>query len=254
MPVSKNFKELFLDPDHRSQIWDETFMGKLYNCTTEETLEFSNKSAKELYILEYRICLAIYQYTKNTLTDEEKQDFLNGLKLLTPYISNVENTNSVLRIQTNNGDIIVKKLVDIMPGLGEYDPCIENDKRQGQCHYKSIELSNIIQNPHQVVTGFIHGASDFAKYLHTWIEITLKGKEYVFDYTLNACINKDGYYFIKHAEPLSRISKEDIAREYPVLCGEMSDPTTFNVKEYLVFRDEIIRALNKNRHLFYEDR
>lgn len=254
MPLSKNFKEMFLDPDPRSQNWDDTFMEKLSNCSSEEVLKFANKSAKKLYILEYKICLAIHNYTKNDLTDTEKQEFLAPLKSYTSHILNIENTNSVLTFQTTNGDIKVRKLVDIIPGLGDYDPYIETDERQGQCHYKSIELSDILQNPHEVVTGFVHGASDFSKYLHTWIEIFLSGKWYVFDYTLNACINRDGYYFIKHAEPLSRISKEDIAREYPVLCGDISDPTTFNVKEYLVFRDEIIKDLNRNRHLFHEDR
>lgn len=252
MPLSKNFKEMFLDPDGISQNWDETFMEKLHNCTTEEILKFANKSAKKLYILEYIICRAIYNYTKKDLTDMEKQNFLDKLKLYTSHNLSIEYTNSILEIQTNEGNIKVRKLTDLIPGLSDADPDIETDERQGQCHFKSIELSNIIENPHNVVTGFVHGTSDFSKFLHTWIEIFLNGNWYVFDYTLNACINKDGYYFIKHAEPLSVISKENIAREYPLLCGD--DSTKFNVKEYLLFRDEIIRDLDRNRHLFNEDR
>ena len=254
MPLSKNFKEMFLDPDDRSQIWDETFMEKLHNCTLEETASFATKSAKKLYIIEYKICHAIYNFTKKDLTDLEKQELLNVLKLYNLYDFNFEYTSSALNIQTSEGNIKVKKLTDLIPGLSDADPDIETDERQSQCHFKSIELSNIIKNPHNVVTGFIHGTSDFSKFLHTWIEIFLSGSWYVFDYTLNACINKEGYYFIRHAEPLSVISKENIAKEYPLLCGEMSDSTKFNIKEYLLFRDEIIRDLNKNRHLFSEDR
>lgn len=105
----------------------------------------------------------------------------------------------------------------------------------------SLEISLSLNFPNEVVTGFIYGISDKVKYLHSWIEFNKDGNEYVIDYTMNVIMNKEGYYFIRQAEELSRISNQDILFDSKI---------SINSKVYLVFRHEIMKELEKNSFLF----
>ena len=74
--------------------------------------------------------------------------------------------------------------------------------------------------------------------MHSWIEATIKGKEYVIDGKLNSLINKHGYYLMQHAKPITKINNQIFVIE------------TFPIEVYYVFRDEIIKDFQKNDEIF----
>lgn len=100
----------------------------------------------------------------------------------------------------------------------------------------------------------IYGYSDKEKYLHTWVEGKLGyGFPVVIDYTMNALMNKDGYYFLQKPKILSRISGKDLEMDNKFIRKFAKTGATINDKEYLVFRDEIMRYFNRNKQLFDEE-
>ncbi len=96
----------------------------------------------------------------------------------------------------------------------------------------------------EVVTGY---ADRFGQYLHSWVEAKISSnREAVMDYTLNAVMNKDGYYYIKGIdEPISRIKdwqiKQDVKNNVFGVMAELN----LGAKEYVVSRDKILRDIKR---------
>lgn len=63
---------------------------------------------------------------------------------------------------------------------------------------------------------------------------------------MNAVMNKKGYYMLKHAEALSKVSNKQLKEDWKILGQLAKQGITFKENEYLVFRDEIMRDLKKN--------
>ena len=90
-----------------------------------------------------------------------------------------------------------------------------------------------------MVIGFVYGYSDKSKYIHSWIELEYRGEEYVIDCTLNAMINKEGYYLIQHAEPITKVGNEMIKSD---IKNHYEKVINFPFEIYLVYRDLIIEG------------
>ena len=109
----------------------------------------------------------------------------------------------------------------------------------------SLELARHLPNA-IVVTGKVAGQTSKSSYLHTWVETTTEdGRQVVLDYSMNAIINKQGYYTLRHASQISAINGADIASDMEkvspfINAGELSG------KEYLVYRDSIMEILKEN--------
>lgn len=251
MSLSKNFKELFKVPDEKSEEWDDKLFELAEKGLINE-LEQHINTANEIFFDENRILTAISDFTKKTVSQKEKIRLLKSLKedkLVKNFIIN----DSTLIIYTSDFEIRVGKLSDIIVELKQ-DSEIETDDREGKCHTKSIEISERLGIINDIVTGYIFGYSDKAKYLHSWVEFSEKGKEFVIDYTKNIMINKEAYYKLMHVIPLSRISDTNIKEDKKILFKHFSKLGQFNIKEYLVFRDEIMKGFEKNIELFEEER
>ena len=178
--------------------------------------------------------------------DEESSEWLKEFVRL----KHNEDWDKVI-IDTKEGVVKAKILSEVLPQLKEIDSKIQTSERLGNCHQGSLDICSILANPHEIVTGYIYGPSDKAKYIHTWIECLIKEKECVIDYTMNAFMNKEGFYIIKNPEPISRISGQDIkadAKKYGSFLEKI------NIRQYLLYRDEIIKDLEKNGQFFDEDR
>ena len=93
--------------------------------------------------------------------------------------------------------------------------------------------------------SFLFVYSHKSKYLHSWVKVNYERKDMVIDYTRNVLMNKEGYYLMQRAIPLSRISNQDIKRDMKIL-KQSGVLRNFNIKEYLLFRHEIIKDLEKN--------
>lgn len=112
----------------------------------------------------------------------------------------------------DNKDLKVEFISKKLPKILKYFPeLVDYSKRQGQCHINSTYLAHIISNKNvNIVTGNVYYVNPKNKYLHSWVEFeTDKGQIKVVDFNVNAIYDKDDYYRLRHATPLSFVAKED---------------------------------------------
>lgn len=246
----KNYNELFNTRFKTSQKIDEKF-AELFNTSgLKEGIKYLKQvGATELDMDNYNIKYRISEWTKNSLSNKEKIAFLNELRDLGDYILDIKVEKNEkfnlpeVKIETTKGIIQAIQFSSVAPEVKNLFPFIESDKRFGNCYDFAYNISLNLGVPNQIVTGYIYGYSDKSKFLHSWVESTINDEEYVIDGTLNAMINKDGYYLIQHAKPITKISdsvlKSDIKNHLDVM-------QTMPMEVYYVFRNEIVNDLERN--------
>ena len=250
----KSYNELFNERFHRSQEIDEEF-SRIFN--KDGLLEAINylKSigATTLDMDNYQIKYRISEWTKNKTSNKEKEKFMNKLLNLKDYIKKIDigkNNNfnlPELSIETTEGTIRAIQFSSIVPKCKEKLPFIETDERHGQCYDMAHIISLNLGISNNIVTGYIYGYTDKSKFLHSWVETTIKGEDYVIDGTLNSLINKQGYYLMQHAQPITKISNQTFAND---IKNYLEKIETFPIEVYYVFRDEIIKDFQKNDEIF----
>ncbi len=246
----KNYNELFNTRFKTSQKIDEKF-AELFNTSgLKEGIKYLKQvGATELDMDNYNIKYRISEWTKNSLSNKEKIAFLNELRDLGDYILDIKVEKNEkfnlpeVKIETTKGIIQAIQFSSVAPEVKNLFPFIESDKRFGNCYDFAYNISLNLGVPNQIVTGYIYGYSDKSKFLHSWVESTINDEEYVIDGTLNAMINKDGYYLMQHAKPITKISdsvlKSDIKNHLDVM-------QTMPMEVYYVFRNEIVNDLERN--------
>ncbi len=246
----KNYNELFNTRFKTSQKIDEKF-AELFNTSgLKEGIKYLKQvGATELDMDNYNIKYRISEWTKNSLSNKEKIAFLNELMDLGDYILDIKVEKNEkfnlpeVKIETTKGIIQAIQFSSVAPEVKNLFPFIESDKRFGNCYDFAYNISLNLGVPNQIVTGYIYGYSDKSKFLHSWVESTINDEEYVIDGTLNAMINKDGYYLMQHAKPITKISdsvlKSDIKNHLDVM-------QTMPMEVYYVFRNEIVNDLERN--------
>lgn len=246
----KNYNELFNTRFKTSQKIDEKF-AELFNTSgLKEGIKYLKQvGVTELDMDNYNIKYRISEWTKDSLSDKEKIAFLNELRDLGDYILDIKVEKNEkfnlpeVKIETTKGIIQAIQFSSVAPEVKNLFPFIESDKRFGNCYDFAYNISLNLGVPNQIVTGYIYGYSDKSKFLHSWVESNIKGEEYVIDGTLNAMINKEGYYLMQHAKPITKISdsvlKSDIKNHLDVM-------QTIPLEVYYVFRDEIVNDLKRN--------
>lgn len=251
----KNNYELFHSKYNRSTQIDETFCRIANTEGFESAVQYLIEcGATKLYYEDYIIEYIINECTKSTNTPEKKEELLKSL-LTRKYVKkayiehNSEFNLPEIIIETSEETINVIEFSKISNKIKEMIPFIETDGRMGKCFDLSYLTCINLGKPNELVTGHIYGYSDKSPFLHSWVETTLKGKEYVIDATRNAIINKEGYYLLKHAEPIAKISDDTIRQDIHKYKGILNK---ISAEIYFVFRDEIIRDLQRNEGLFDE--
>ena len=246
----KNYNELFNTRFKTSQKIDEKF-AELFNTSgLKEGIKYLKQvGATELDMDNYNIKYRISEWTKDSLSNKEKIAFLNELRDLGDYILDIKVEKNEkfnlpeVKIETTKGIIQAIQFSSVAPEVKNLFPFIESDKRFGNCYDFAYNISLNLGVPNQIVTGYIYGYSDKSKFLHSWVESTINDEEYVIDGTLNAMINKEGYYLMQHAKPITKISdsvlKSDIKNHLDVM-------QTIPLEVYYVFRDEIVNDLERN--------
>lgn len=238
----KKFERMFVDPSNEASDWEDAVFqaGKAGNDKEVERLFMQ---ADEIYLEESQINTAIETFTRKE-SPEEKDRLLNGLNKI-DWVKSVKVENGVLQIDTEKESLVVALISEVMNGYQD-DLRLLTSGRKGFCHTDSIKMCRQYEQDSNVVTGYIYGLSNKAKYLHSWVEFESNKKEFVADYTMNAVMNKKGYYMLKHAEVLSKVSNKQLKEDWKILGQLAKQGITFKENEYLVFRDEIMRDLEKN--------
>lgn len=261
----RSYNELFIDEFHNSQIIDETY-ADIYNNQgfKEAILYLKSIGATKLDTDNYNIKYWINKWTQSESNDNNKDNIIQKLKRMNDYVTDVRVENNdkfnipELIIETKNGPIKVLQLSERYPKLRnpylknenarELFSLIESEKRKGRCFEFAYCLTLMLPLLTKLTTGYIYGFCDKSKFLHSWVETTIDGEEYVIDGTLNAIINKDGYYLMGHAKVINQIDKDtflDDLNKYEIINN-----VDIPLSVYYVFRDEIIKDLERNQDVF----
>lgn len=123
---------------------------------------------------------------------------------------------------------------------------LESERRYGQCHEKSIEISMALPEAY-IVTGYIK--ENKGKFLHSIVEIEKKNEKYVIDYTKNIIMPKEQYVKLTSFEELERISD----MEYLQHVQKIANIPDINLKTYTTFGKEIVKELEKNTFMLDKD-
>ncbi len=126
---------------------------------------------------------------------------------------------------------------------------LESERRYGQCHEKSLELSMALPESY-IVTGYVK--ANKGKYLHSIVEIEKKSEKYIIDYTKNIIMPKEQYVKLTSFEELERISDMEYLQHVQKI-QDFTNVSKIDLKAYTTFGKEIAKELEKNSYMFKED-
>ncbi len=120
---------------------------------------------------------------------------------------------------------------------------LTSNKRYGECHSRAMNISPSIEGS-RIVTGYTTVGNQ--KVLHSVIEYEHDGKTIVLDWTRNLKITKEQYIELTKFVELSSFEGRKVIDDIEIIFGNLN----IGVKPYVVFRDELIRDMQRNPHLF----
>lgn len=206
--MKKNqFFSFDLIEEENSSKWNKDFFNS-YNSGDKDAVMNLLKQANKLYLDEFYIYNSIIQLNSNTTNNSSKDTILEGLKKCSIIKDIVKDNNT---ISINVGDFYIKtsKLSDILSEVN-FDNRSKDEVLRKSIHSAEY-ISQLLSFPNKIVTGYVYGIADKAKSVHTWVEFrNNKNQEFVIDYENNTVLNKEGFYFIRHAEPIKKVSSDDI--------------------------------------------
>ncbi len=249
----KELKPLFTEPYKQSQIIDETFARIRGEQGAKAAIEYLiSIGATKLDIKSYEVAHHLDQYTKNNLPYEKRVELLKSLVDGEEVINvtleyNEEKNRTEIYLDTIEGQMHAIKFTELCPSFKETFPELETDERIGECFRLAYEIMRNLNNPCQIVTGYIFGYTDLSKFLHSWVEVKFKGKTYVIDGTTNIMIDKEAYYTLKHAIPITKISQKTFKND---IKNHMDKINGINLPFYLLYRNELISGKELNSDKF----
>jgi len=179
---------------------------------------------------------------------EQKKIFCILLKLISKEtlidINNITYNNETKEYEYRHNDLVItfdmiSKRIEGKDAIKE----LTSRNRYGNCHTMSMVLAQSIDNS-RIVTG--QCTLGMRRFLHTIIEYDLEDETYVLDWTRNLRTTKNQYIKLTKFKELSSIDAKVIFEDLEVIGGNLN----INVKPYLVFRDEMMRDIQKNIGMF----
>jgi hypothetical protein len=179
---------------------------------------------------------------------KEEEIFAKALKLYykTRYIDFSKITYNEVKeeFEYKDGDLILN--FDMISNHINSEKFIEeltSKKRYEKCHIRSVVLGPIIKDS-RVVTGYITIGRE--KSLHSIVEYECDGEIYALDWTRNLKMPKNQYIKLTDFVELSAIPSDTIVNDFEKIIGNLC----MGIKPYLVFRDELMKDMDKNKELF----
>lgn len=179
---------------------------------------------------------------------QEKKIFTKLLKLF--YKNTVINLDKITfnkdtkQYEYKNKDLIITfdKLSNCLEDK-ELIKELTSNKRYGECHRRSMSIAPSIEGS-KIVTGYITIGNK--KVLHSIIEYEYDGKTIVLDWTRNLKITREQYIELTKFVELSSFEGEKVIDDIEKIFRNLN----MGVKPYVVFRDELIRDMQKNKQIF----
>lgn len=119
---------------------------------------------------------------------------------------------------------------------------LETKKRYRKCHMRSIDLALAIGDA-KVVTGI--AKLNGVEFLHSIVEIMLDNKTLYLDWTRNIMMPQDEYKRLFRYREISKVDTKNIISDMEYIRA-----FNLNIEEYLLFRDELMKDVEKNKSVF----
>lgn len=168
--------------------------------------------------------------------------------MINPHIRYVSGIFKKDKLQKNN---IIIKYKNLKYRFLLLDNIIHNTEifanprtmnRYRKCMTYSIGIAYGMKENCKILTGYVNLCDN--KYLHSVIEYTKDNKSYILDGTRNIIMEKNDYFELTNFKVISEVDNFDMKNDIDVIYG-----LNFDTKPYLVFRDEIMKDINKIKTL-----
>lgn len=200
--------------------WNRRFDKATHDNDKKQIMSLLSE-ANHLYLDEYFIYETISKLNKNDLSDDKKQELIDSFNK-SKIVKFVSKQDDYVTINTRANCIKIAKLSDIIKDVQKDKNSKNSVIRQDK--FSSEYLSQLISFPNSIVTGYVHGISDKSRKMHTWLEFKNNyNQEFVVDYDDNTVYNKEGYYFIKHVEPLKKVASDELKGKSSVSKSDTSE-------------------------------
>lgn len=236
---TKEKLDAMLEKEYAGKLFDDAVRALQSNPELlHEVLAENNAKS---YVFEHTLTTLIKNYGTPGTDGWEFNQMANLLRLHSE-VKSISASNHSLKISLADGTEIKSSLLSESANinaeqLAEFQNNYSNEQ-------SALLVAMMLKTPSRIVIGKTGNLSSKSAQIHTWVEASPNGKDWVYDMSLNAIINKQGYYRLRHAEPVSVIPfstvKEDLAKLNPYIKnGKIS------LKEYLIFRDDVMELLSE---------
>ena len=179
---------------------------------------------------------------------QEKKIFTKLLKMIYKQqnidLNNISFNKESKQFEYRNGDKVIT--FDKLSDHFEEDDIkkeLMSNKRYGECHTQAMLIAPSI-NGSRIVTGYVTIAK--SKVLHSIIEYDIDDKTIVLDWTRNLYITKEQYIELTKFVELASFDGKEVIDDIERITGNLD----IGVKPYVVFRDELMRDMERNSHFF----
>lgn len=204
--MSESYK--FFPTEER--LWNQLFLDATKNKDKKKVFELLSQ-AGEVYLDEYHIDHSITELNNSMVSKEKREQVLTNLKNSCKIVKDIVDNQETISIKTAKTPIMVSKLSDIIPGIENVTPSKKQENVVNKSCYRSEYISQMLTFPNNIVTGYTYGIADKAKSIDTWVEFkNNKNQEFVVFPDTNTVYNKEGFYFLKHAEPIKKVASDDL--------------------------------------------
>lgn len=187
--------------------WNKRYDKATHDNNKKEIMSLLSE-ANHLYFDEYFIYSTITKLNNNQFSEDESNKLINSFNK-SRIVKFTSKQNDYISINTRANCIKVAKLSDIVPETlndkNSKGSVVRKDK------FSAEYISQLLTFPNSIVTGYVYGISDKSKKMHTWVEFkNNNNQDFVIDYDDNTVYNKEGFYFLKHVEPLKKVSSDEL--------------------------------------------
>ena len=180
--------------------------------------------ANHLYMDEYFIYEIIVKLNTDEKLSQDKRDKLIEQLNKPKIVKFIKRNDEYIEIHTKANCIKFSKLSDVIKEIKKDKNSKKSVERKDK--YSSIYVSQALPFQNSVIMGYTYGICDKSKKMHTWVEFKNNNREdFVVDYEDNTIYNKEGYYFLKHAELIKKVDSDELRGKSSVSKGSTSEVT-----------------------------
>lgn len=187
--------------------WNRRYDKATHDNNKKEIMSLLSE-ANHLYFDEYFIYSTIMKLNNNDFSEDERNHLIDSFNK-SKIVKFTTKQNDYISINTRANCIKIAKLSDIVPETlndkNSKGSVVRKDK------FSAEYISQLLAFPNSIVTGYVYGISDKSKKMHTWVEFkNNNNQDFVIDYDDNTVYNKEGFYFLKHVEPIKKVSSDEL--------------------------------------------